>query len=137
MELNTNRVRLVTTKEQLETISQKDKIIHLTFCPSYTNIETILKKSPNIKALIIAESHWNRRSKALDIIINIAKIKIIQISLINTISTSVCQYVEVPEHIIEKIQSQKNLTQEQAHSILQEETEFPPTLIPFLIEVIN
>jgi hypothetical protein len=75
MELNTNRVRLVTTKEQLETISHKDKIIHLTFCPSYTNIETILKRSPNIKALIIAESHWNRRSKALDIIINIAKKK--------------------------------------------------------------
>lgn len=137
MELNTNRVRLVTTKEQLETISHKDKIINLTFCPSYTNIETILKKSPNIKALIIAESHWNRRSKALDIIINIAKIKIIQMSLINTISTSVCQYVEVPEHIIEKIQSQENLTQEQAHSILQEETEFPSNLIPFLVEVIN
>lgn len=137
MELNTNRVRLVTTKEQLETISDKDKIIHLTFCPSYTNIETILNKSPELKALIIAESHWNRRSKALDLILNIAKINIIQISSISTSSTSVCQYLEVPEHIIEKIQSQENLTQEQAHSILQEETEFPPNLIPFLVEVIN
>ncbi|AGB50812.1 Protein of unknown function (DUF1699) (plasmid) [Methanomethylovorans hollandica DSM 15978] len=137
MELNTNRVRLVTTKEQLKTISPKDKIIHLTFCPNYTTIETILKKSPNIKALIVAESHWNRRSRAVDVIVSIAKLNIIQIPPISTTSSSACHYFEVPEVIIERIQSQENMTSEQVHSILEEETEFPPSLIPFLIEVTN
>lgn len=137
MKLNTNRVRLVTTKEQLKTISQKDKIIHLTFCPNYTNIETILKKSPNIKALIVAESHWNRRSRAVDVIVSIAKLNIIQTPPISTTSSSSCHYFEVPEVIIEKIQSQENMTSEQVHSILEEETDFPPSLIPFLIEVTN
>ncbi len=135
MELNSNRIRLVTTKEQLQTISQKDKVIQLTFCPNYKDIETILEKSPHIKALIIAESHWNRRSRAVDVIISIAKLKIIKIPPISTTSSSACHYFEIPERIIEIIQSQGNITKEQVYSIIKEETELPHNLIPFLVEV--
>lgn len=135
MVLNSNRVRLVTTKKQLWTISQKDKIIQLTFCPNYKDIETILEKSPEIKALIIAESHWNRRSKAIDVIISIAKLEIIKIPPLSTTSSSACHYFEVPEQVIENIKSKGIITQEQVHTILKEETELPHNLIPFLVEL--
>jgi hypothetical protein len=128
------RIRVINSKNEINTIDRNEEIVHLAFRPSNKDILFIVQSCPNLKAIHIPSSYEKTVSNSVYMLLEVKKIALLngdgfgQKSYIN-------EYYEIRPYIFEKISKLKNegTSNEKIISILSEETDFNKDFIKLLL----
>jgi len=72
------KIRVVSTKEEIDSLKANEQIIHLTFRPSNTDILAIVTKCPRVKALHVPPSYKKTISKSAEMFLEMKDITLLE-----------------------------------------------------------
>ncbi len=72
------RIRIVSSKEEINTLEAGEKIIHLAFRPSNTDIFSLVHTCPNVKAIHIPSSYIRTISNSTRMLLNMQGIPLLE-----------------------------------------------------------
>jgi len=72
------KIRIVSSKDEIETLSNDEEILHLTFRPSSEDFLLLIMKCPNLKALHISDSFKKTISISIQMILSMKGIDILE-----------------------------------------------------------
>jgi len=72
------KIRVVSTKDEIETLSNDGEIVHIAFRPSDKDILSLVMKCPNLKALHIPRSYKKSISGSIQIYLSMQGIDLLE-----------------------------------------------------------
>ena len=127
------KIRIVSSKDEIETL-EKEEIVHFAFRPSNTNIFTLVKTCPKLKALHIPNSYNKTISKSTLMFLEMQGIKLLEGDVWGH-RNDINEYYEIKPKIFGRIEELKKegKSKEEIVSTLGLETRLSNDLIKFLV----
>jgi hypothetical protein len=72
------KIRVVSSKEEIDSLNDKEQMIHLAFRPSNTDILSLVTKSPYVKALHIPPSYMKSISTSTKMFLEMKGIALLE-----------------------------------------------------------
>ncbi len=72
------KIRVVSSKEEINTLNPNEEMVHLAFRPSNTDILTLITKCPNIKAVHIPSSYRRTISNSVIMYLKMKDIELLE-----------------------------------------------------------
>jgi hypothetical protein len=71
------RLRIVSSKEEIEKLDSAEELVHLTFRPSNTDVVALIKACPNLLVVHIPNSYKRTMSKSATMFLSANRIKLL------------------------------------------------------------
>jgi len=128
------KIRIVSSKEEIETTGENDEMVHIAFRPSNKDIFTLIKNCPTLKALHIPISFKNTISKTTLMFLEMQGIKLLEGDVWGH-RTDISAYYEIKPQILDRIEELKKegKSKEEVVSKLGTETRLSKDLLEFLV----
>lgn len=129
------KIRVVSTKDEIENLNGNDEIIHMAFRPSNADVFSIVSNCPNLKALHLSKSYKRTLSESAKMFLDMQGIDLLEGDVWGH-RKDVSEYSEVSEHIYNKIDELKDegLSKNEILEQMKNETNLSSDFIKFLIE---
>ena len=75
---NKMKIRIVSSKEEINTLEPNEKLIHLAFRPSNTDIFSLVQTCPNVKAIHIPASYIRTISNSTKMLLDMQGIALLE-----------------------------------------------------------
>ncbi len=72
------KIRVVSSKEEIDSLSKTEKIVHLAFRPSNKDIFDLIQKCPEVKAIQIPGSYIKTTSDSTKMFLNMQGISLLE-----------------------------------------------------------
>ena len=128
------KIRVVSSKEEIETIGENEEIVHFAFRPSNKDIFTMVQSCPTLKALHVPTSYLNTISKSTLMFLKMQGIELLEGDVWGH-RKDINEYYEIKPRIFDRIEELKKEGQskEEVVSKLGLETRLSKDLIKFLV----
>lgn len=128
------KIRVVSSKEEIETLSPNEEIIHLAFRPANTDIFAIVQKCPQVKAFHIPTSYKKTISNSIKMFLKMQNIELLEGDLWGH-RKDINEYSEVSPHVYDHIKQyrENGMAEEDIIEKLIRETRLSPDFIEFLV----
>jgi hypothetical protein len=100
------RIRVVTSKEEIESLSKGEKIIHLAFRPSNKDIFNLVQKCPHREALHIPPSYLKTISGSTKMFLEMQGISILEGDVWGH-RKDINEYSEIKPEVLDRIEELK------------------------------
>ncbi|HML25555.1 MAG TPA: DUF1699 family protein [Methanomethylovorans sp.] len=129
------KIRVVSSKEEINTLNPNEEMVHLAFRPSNTDILTLIMKCPQIKALHIPSSYRRTISNSVTMYLKMKGIELLEGDVWGH-RKDINEYSEVSPSVYDRIdQYQKNgMSEKDVVEKLVRETRLSPDFISFLVK---
>ena len=129
------RIRVVSSKEEIESLSKGEKIIHLTFRPSDKDIFALVHKCPEVKAIHIPGSYMKTISDSIKMLLNMQNISLLEGDIWGH-RTDISEYYEIKQEVFDKIEELKSegLSESDISKRMERETGLSKDLLQFLMK---
>ncbi|OPY21368.1 MAG: hypothetical protein A4E24_00627 [Methanomethylovorans sp. PtaU1.Bin093] len=129
------KIRVVSSKEEINTLDPNEEMVHLAFRPSNTDILTLIMKCPHIKALHIPSSYRRTISNSVTMYLKMKGIELLEGDVWGH-RKDINEYSEVSPSVYDRIdQYQKNgMAEQDIVEKLVRETRLSPDFISFLVK---
>ncbi|MBW6517819.1 MAG: DUF1699 family protein [ANME-2 cluster archaeon] len=129
------KIRVVSSKDEIDTLDEKEEMIHLTFRPSNKDIMVLANKCSNLKAIHIAGSFMKTVSESTRMFLEMKQISLLEGDVWGH-RKDINEYYEVNPVFFEKVKTMRNegLPEEKIVDKLQNDTGLDKDLIQFLIQ---
>ena len=129
------KIRVVSSKEEINTLNPNEEMVHLAFRPSNTDILTLIMKCPQIKALHIPSSYRRTISNSVTMYLKMKGIELLEGDVWGH-RKDINEYSEVSPSVYDRIdQYQKNgMAEQDIVEKLVRETRLSPDFISFLVK---
>ncbi len=129
------KIRVVSSKEEINTLDPNEEMVHLAFRPSNTDILTLIMKCPHIKALHIPSSYMRTISNSVTMYLKMKGIELLEGDVWGH-RKDINEYSEVSPSVYDRIdQYQKNgMAEQDIVEKLVRETRLSPDFISFLVK---
>lgn len=129
------KIRVVSSKEEINTLNPNEEMVHLAFRPSNTDILTLIMKCPQIKALHIPSSYRRTISNSVTMYLKMKGIELLEGDVWGH-RKDINEYSEVSPSVYDRIdQYQKNgMSEKDIVEKLVRETRLSPDFISFLVK---
>lgn len=129
------KIRVVSSKEEINTLNPNEEMVHLAFRPSNTDILTLITKCPNIKAVHIPSSYRRTISNSVIMYLKMKDIELLEGDVWGH-RKDINEYSEVSPSVYDRIdQYQKNgMSEKDIVEKLVRETRLSPDFISFLVK---
>ncbi len=129
------KIRVLSSKEEIETLHQSEEMIHLAFRPSNTDIFSMIAKCPKLKAIHMPTSYKKTLSKSSLMFLEMQDVKILEGDLWGH-REAIEEYSEVSQHIYDKILEyrQKGMSDEDLLKQMRTEAGLSSDILSFLIQ---
>lgn len=128
------KIRVISSKDGIETIEENEEIVHIGFRPSNKDIFTLVQTCPTLKALHLPTSYIKTISKSTLMFLEMQGIKLLEGDVWGH-RKDINEYFEIKPQIIDRIKELKNegKSKEEVVSKLGIETKLSTDLIKFLV----
>lgn len=128
------KIKIISSKEEIETIKPGERIIHLAFRPSNKDIMTLYTLCPSVQAFHIPSSYMSTLSESIRMFLSMNKIALLEGDVWGH-RKDLNEYFEVPKEILDKINELKNsgVSTEEIISITAGETKLGADLVRFVL----
>lgn len=128
------KMRVVSSKEEIDSLGPKEQIIHLAFRPSNTDIFSLIMKCPQVKALHIPNSYIRTVSKSARMYLGMQGIALLEGDVWGH-RKDINEYSQVSYDLLNRIaeSKMKGLSEEEIQDQMLRETRLSPDFIRFLI----
>lgn len=72
------KIRVVSSKDEIDSLSKSEKIIHLAFRPSNKDIFDLIQKCPEVKAIHISSSYLKTISDSTKMLLNMQGVSLLE-----------------------------------------------------------
>jgi len=129
------KMRVISSKEEIDTISKNEKMIHIAFRPSNTDILAVISKCPDLKAIQIPPSYKRTISKSTQMLFEMQNISLIE-GDISEHRKDTNEYSELSQEIYDKIDQylSEGLTEKEIKEKMLLFTTLSNELLGFLIK---
>lgn len=129
------RIRVVSSKEEINSLGSTEKIIHLAFRPSNKDIFSLVQACPNVKAIHIPSSYIKTISNSTRIFLEMQDISLLEGDVWGH-RKDINEYSEIKSEVFERMQELKasGLSEQAVLDRLGRETRLSKDLLKFLIK---
>ena len=129
------KIRVVSSKDEIDYLDSKEEMIHLAFRPSNTDILLLVTKCPGVKALHIPPSYMKSISNSTKMFLEMKSIALLEGDVWGH-RKDINEYSEVSQSIYDRIDQYKadGLSDEEIEAKLDRELNMGSDLIRFLLK---
>ena len=129
------KIRVVSSKEEIASLTDKEEMIHLAFRPSNTDILSLVTKSPNVKALHVPPSYMKSISNSTKMFLEMNNIALLESDVWGH-RKDINEYSEVSQTIYDRIDQYKadGLSDEEIEAKMSRELHMGPDLLRFILK---
>lgn len=129
------RIRVVSSKEEINSLGSTERIIHLAFRPSNKDIFSLVQACPNVKAIHIPSSYIKTISNSTRIFLEMQEISLLEGDVWGH-RKDINEYSEIKPEVFERMQELKasGLSEQAVLDRLGRETRLSKDLLKFLIK---
>jgi len=128
------KIRVVSSKEEIDTLKLDEEIIHLAFRPSNKDIFKLILKCPEVKAIHIPSSYKKTISSSAQMYLSMQNIALLEGDVWGH-RKDINEYSEISQRVFDRIQELKKegLSDEDTVEKLVRETRLSPDFVSFII----
>ena len=129
------KIRVVSSKDEIETLNPEEQFVHLAFRPSNKDIFTLAKNCPELKAVHIPTSYKKTVSKSIRLFLEMQNIKLLEGDVWGH-RKDINEYYEIKRSVFDKIDDLKKEGKEEKDILkkMMKETRLSPDLVEFLLK---
>jgi hypothetical protein len=129
------KIRVVSSKDEINTLNTDEEIIHLAFRPSNKDIFDLVQTCPEMKALHIPGSYKKTVSKSILLFLDMQNIKLLEGDVWGH-RKDINEYYEIKKSVFEKINNLKKEGKSQKEILdkMKKETRLSPDLVEYLLK---
>jgi hypothetical protein len=129
------KIRVVSSKDEINTLGLNEEIIHLAFRPSNTDIFAIIKKCPDVKALHIPTSYFRTVSTSAKMYLEMQGIDLIEGDVWGH-RKDINEYSEVSQSVYDRIDQYRadGLSNKEIEAKMVRETKLSSDFVRFLLK---
>ncbi|MGB3907312.1 MAG: DUF1699 family protein [Methanomethylovorans sp.] len=129
------KIRVVSSKEEINTLSPNEEIVHLAFRPSNTDIFSLIMKCPDVKALHIPSSYKRTISNSAKMYLKMQGIELLEGDVWGH-RKDINEYSEVSPSVYDRIKQYRldGMQEDDIADKMSRETRLSPDFISFLIK---
>jgi hypothetical protein len=129
------KIRVVSSKEEINTLNPNEEIVHLAFRPSNTDILSLVMKSPQIKALHIPSSYIRTISNSVKMYLQMQGIELLEGDVWGH-RKDINEYSEVSQNVYDRMETyhKNGMPENDIVEKLVRETNLSPDFISFLVK---
>lgn len=134
-EINDMKIRVVSSKEEIDNLSHNEEIIHLAFRPSNTDIFALIMKCPEVKAIHIPSSYKRTISNSAKMYLKMQGIELLEGDVWGH-RKDINEYSEISQNVYDRIKKyrQDGMHDDDIIDKMVRETRLSPDFISFLIK---
>ncbi len=128
------KIRVVSSKDEIDSLNLKEEMVHLTFRPSNKDIMILVNKCPNLKAIHVASSFMKTISESTKMFLKMQDISLLEGDVWGH-RKDINEYYEINPAFFDKVKTFKSegLSDSEIISRLERESRLDKDLITFLI----
>ncbi len=129
------RIRVVSSRDEINSLYKGEKIVHLAFRPSNKDIFTLAQLCPDLKAIQIPSSYIKTISNSTKMFLEMQGITLLEGDLWGH-RTDVTEYSEIKPELFDRIQEFKaeGLSESEVLNRLRRESHLSRDLLKFLLK---
>ncbi|HUV83029.1 MAG TPA: DUF1699 family protein [archaeon] len=129
------KIRVVSSKDEIDALDKKEEMVHLTFRPSNKDIMILINKCPKLKAIHVAGSFMKTISESTKMFLQMQNICLLERDVWGH-RKDINEYYEINPAFFKKVESMKSegLSESEIIDKLNRETRLDMDLIKFLIK---
>jgi hypothetical protein len=129
------RIRVVSSKEEINSLGTGEKIIHLAFRPSNKDIFTLVQACPNVKAIHIPSSYIKTISNSTRMFLDMQDIALLEGDVWGH-RKDINEYSEIKQSVFDRMEELKKegLSESAVLDRLGRETRLSKDLLKFLLK---
>ena len=129
------KIRVVSSKDEIETLSNNEEIVHLAFRPSNKDIFSLVLKCPNVKALHIPGSYKRTISGSTQMYLSMQGIDLLEGDVWGH-RKDINEYSEVSQSVFDRIKEYRSagLSEEEIADKMARETRLGSDFIEFIMK---
>ncbi|KAF5424991.1 Protein of unknown function (DUF1699) [Candidatus Methanomarinus sp.] len=128
------KIRVVSSKDEIDSLDIQEEMVHLTFRPSNKDIMILVNKCPNLKAIHVASSFMKTISESTKMFLKMQDISLLEGDVWGH-RKDINEYYEINPAFFDKVKTFKSegLSDSEIISRLERESRLDKDLIKFLI----
>jgi hypothetical protein len=128
------KIRVVSSREEIITLSPNELIVHLAFRPSNTNIFGLVETCPKIEVVQLPQSYKRTVSKSIEMFLEMQRIQLIEGDVWGH-RKDLNEYYDVPSSVIERIKAMKNegKSTEDIEKEVSKKTRLNPEMVAYIL----
>lgn len=129
------KIRVVSSKDEIDTLGNEEEIVHLAFRPSNKDIFSLVIKCPNVKALHIPSSYKRTISGSAKMYLSMQGIDLLEGDVWGH-RKDINEYSEVSKSVFDRIKDLRGegLSEEDIADKMIRETRLGPDFIDFIMK---
>jgi len=129
------KIRIVSTREEINSLGRGEKIVHLAFRPSNQDIFSLVKTCPNVKAMHIPGSYIKTVSNSTKMFLDMQGIALLEGDVWGH-RKDLNEYSEIKPEVFDRIEELKSegLSESDMVHRLNRETRLSKDLLKFLLK---
>jgi len=100
------KIRVISSRDEIESLSPDERVVHCAFRPNYLDIYNILEKCPEIKIIQMPRSHYYTIAHTVQLFLKSKNVELIE-GDVQGHRKDVSNYYPIPSSVIEKIKEMK------------------------------
>jgi hypothetical protein len=128
------KIRVVSSREEIFTLSPNERVVHLAFRPSNKDIFGLVETCPKVEVIQLPQSYRRTVSKSIEIFLEMQRIQLIEGDVWGH-RKDITEYYTVPSAVIEKIKEMKNegKSTEEIKKEVSRKTRTNPEMIAYIL----
>lgn len=128
------KIRVVSSKDEINSLSEDEEIVHLAFRPSNKDIFSLVMKCPNVKALHIPSSYKRTISGSAKMYLSMQGIELLEGDVWGH-RKDINEYSEVSKKVFDRINEfrSQGLSDDEIAEKMMRETRLSPDFVRFII----
>lgn len=129
------RIRVVSSKDEIESLGKSEKIIHLGFRPANKDIFALVRSCPDVKAIQVPGSYIRTISNSMKMFLEMQGIALLEGDVWGH-RKDITEYAEIKPEVFDRIEELKKrgLSEPDLLDRLERETRFSRDLLKFLLK---
>ncbi|WP_094227370.1 DUF1699 family protein [Methanolobus psychrotolerans] len=129
------KIRVVSSKEEINTLGPNEEIVHLTFRPSNTDILSLVTKCPSVKALHVPPSYKNTISRSTGMFLEMKGIALIEGDVWGH-RKDINEYSEISQSVYDHIDQyrKEGFSDKEIEAKMDRELNMSPDLLRFILK---
>ncbi len=130
------KLRVVSSKEEIDTLNESEELIHFAFRPSNKDIFKLIIRCPNVKAIHVPSSYKKTISSSAQMYLSMQDIALLEGDVWGH-RKDINEYSEVSPHVFDRIKELKSegLSDKDIIGKVKLETKLSPDFITFIMSI--
>ena len=128
------KIRVVSSREEILTLNPNDRIVHMAFRPSNTDVFGLVEVCPKIEVIQLPKSYMATVSKSIEMFLEMQRIQLIEGDVWGH-RKDINEYYTVPSLVMEKIKEMKleGKSTEDIEAQISRESKLNPEMVAYIM----